>query len=187
MVVIAGDVVAYWRPELPRLVGNILEPLLLMNGNVVAIPGNHEYDCGSPEILGLILGELNVRLLRNEAWRHEGITWVGIDSASMGMDDAHEAMFGIESPAICIWHEPDMVDRLPEGCSLMLSGHSHGGQFVFPGGFTPMHTNLGRRFVKGYFKDAPTPLYVSRGIGTTGPPSRLNCAPEVALLTLIPG
>jgi predicted MPP superfamily phosphohydrolase len=69
----------------------------------------------------------------------------------------------------------------------MMSGHSHGGQFRFPGGYTPMHTDLGRAHPRGFYPDAPTPLYVSRGIGTTGPPSRFNCPPEVAILTLMPG
>ena len=89
-------------------------------------------------------------------------------------------------PIIALWHEPDVVDHLPKGAALMLSGHSHGGQFTFPGGYTPMHTLNGRKYVRGFFPHAPTPLYVSRGIGTTGPPSRLNCAPEVSLLELTP-
>ena len=79
-----------------------------------------------------------------------------------------------------------MVDLLPTGCILQLSGHSHGGQFTFPGGFTPMHTKLGEKYVRGFYPEASTPIYVSKGIGTTFLPSRLNCAPEVSILTLVP-
>ncbi len=185
-VVLAGDVVAMWKPEIPAIVGDILEPLLLMEGNAAAVPGNHEYEFGNPEILHMILHELNVRLLRNESWKHDGITWVGVDSAVARMDDANEAMKDVSGPAICLWHEPDMVDRLPHGCQLMISGHSHGGQFRF-GSFAPMYTRLGKRYPLGYYDETPTPLYVSRGIGTTGPPSRFMCPPEVSILTLVPG
>jgi predicted MPP superfamily phosphohydrolase len=189
MVVLTGDLVSYWRPQTVRALGELLEPLLLMEGAVVAVPGNHDYEHGSPDLLEPILDELNIKLLRNESWTHAGITWVGIDSAKMGQDDAQLAFEGIEgdpNPKIAVWHEPDMVDFLPEGCVLQISGHSHGGQFRFPGGYTPMHSDLGRKYPLGFYPDAPTPLYVNRGIGTTGPPSRFNCAPEVTLLTLEP-
>ncbi len=187
MVVIAGDFVESWNPSVPRILGDCLEQLLLMDGNVVAIPGNHDYYRGDPEILRMICDELNIKLLRNEVWRHAGITWVGIDSASDGhAEPAYAMSLADADPCIALWHEPDMVDYLPRGCVLQLSGHSHGGQFRFPGGFTPMHTENGRKYPRGFYPDAPTPIYVSRGIGTTFLPSRLNCAPEVAILTLVP-
>lgn len=185
-VVLPGDTVAYWAMSIPRLIGDMLEPLLLMNGSAAAVVGNHEYDCGSPSLLAPILDELNIRFLRNESWHHDGVTWVGVDSAIARRDDVVKSMHGVTGPAVCLWHEPDMVDHLPPGCALMISGHSHGGQFRFPGGFTPMHTNLGRKYPRGYYPHAPTPLYVSRGIGTTGFPSRFLCPPEVSILTLVP-
>jgi predicted MPP superfamily phosphohydrolase len=186
MVVIAGDIVSYWSASVPALVGDMLAPLLLMEGSVVAVPGNHEYSNGTPELLAPILDELNIKLLRNEAWHHNGITWVGVDTAIQHRHNPWRAMKDVTAPAICIWHEPDKVDVLPAGCSLMLSGHSHGGQFRFPGGYTPMHSKFGRKYPRGYYEDAPTPLYVTRGIGTTGPPTRFNCPPEVTILTLLP-
>lgn len=186
MVVLPGDFVAYWKAESPRVLGEILEPLLMMDGNVVAVPGNHDYVHGSPEILEMILGELNIRLLRNESWRRDGVTWVGVDSAVAHQADPVRAMAGVSDPAICVWHEPDAVDRLPSGCALMLSGHSHGGQFRLPLGITPMHSKMGKKYPRGFYSEAPTPLYVSRGVGTTGPPSRFLCPPEVSILTLVP-
>ena len=187
MVVIAGDFVQDWRTSTPWLLGESLELLLLMEGNVVAVPGNHDYDKGDPELLEMICDELNIKLLRNEAWTHAGVTWVGVDSASESMADPGAAMRHVHSePAVAIWHEPDLVSLLPQGCALQLSGHSHGGQFRFPGGYTPMHTDLGKIYPRGYYPEAKTPLYVSRGIGTTFLPSRLLCPPEVSILTLVP-
>lgn len=187
MIAIVGDFVAYWHSGIPKLLGDVLEPLLLMDGRVVAIPGNHEYDLGNPEPLKMILDELNVKLLRNEVWVNQGISWVGIDSFNEGMAEPAKAMAEIkESPAICLWHECDAVDFLPSGCQLMIAGHSHGGQFTFPGGFTPMHSFMGKKYPRGFYANAPTPLFTTRGVGTTGWPSRLNCPPEVAILELVP-
>jgi hypothetical protein len=90
-----------------------------------------------------------------------------------------------ERPRLAIWHEPDAVRFLPAVFDLMLSGHSHGGQFVFPGGFIPMTTKNGRKYIGGFYSNATTPLFVTKGVGTTGPPSRFLCPPEVVLLTLI--
>jgi uncharacterized protein len=186
MVVLGGDLVAYWKPSSEDMLAEVLEPLILMDGNAVAIPGNREYECGTPKRLEHVLDTLNIRLLRNESWHHAGIDWIGIDSANMGMANPYAALKGVgDGPAIVLWHEPDMVDYLPFEADLMLSGHSHGGQFRFPGGLTPMTSRNGKKYMSGFFPDAPVPLYVSRGIGTTGPPSRFLCPPEVSILELV--
>ena len=185
-VALVGDYVNVWQPGSARWLGETLEPLRLMNGAAAAIPGNHDYHLGTPELLAPIFAELNVRFLRNERWRHDGIDWVGVDSAIEGASRPEEALRGAEAPAVCLWHEPDMVDDLPPGCALMLSGHAHGGQGRLFGRFKPAKTKLGRKYVEGFFPDAPTPLYVSRGVGTTLFPMRLDVPPEVSILTLIP-
>lgn len=189
MVVLPGDIVAYWKPEVVDMLTDVLEPLLLMNGSVVAVPGNHEYWSGTPDLIRPIYDQLNIKLLQNEAWRHVGVTWTGIDSAAEGSADPFAAMRVtslMDDPVVVLWHEPDLVEWLPSGASLMISGHSHGGQFRLPNGWAPMYTRLGEKYVDGFYPDAPTPLYVSRGIGTTGPPSRLFCPPTVDILTLEP-
>lgn len=186
MVAIVGDFVARWSPHVIEMLGETLEPLLLMQGNVVAIPGNHEYVGGDPECLALICDELNIRLLRNEHWTHQGIQWIGIDSANAGKADPAKAFHGVNSdhPQVVLWHEPDVVDWLPSGADLMLSGHSHGGQFLTPWGQPFIGSKNGRKYRRGFFDQTPTPLYVTSGVGTTGPPSRLYCPPEVVVLTL---
>jgi hypothetical protein len=163
-----------------------LDPVLLMEGSAVAVAGNHEYVCGTPEFLRPILDRVNTKLLRNELWVHQGIQWIGIDSANAHRANPFLAMQDMsDDPAVVLWHEPDVVEWLPDGADLMLSGHTHGGQFRFPGGIVPMTTENGRRYLDGWFPEAPTPLFVTRGIGTTGPPSRFLCAPQVAILNLI--
>lgn len=188
MVALVGDFVARWKPRVIPMLGEVLEPMLLMNGNVVACAGNHEYFSGTPEPLVDICDELNIRLLRNENWLHQGIQWVGVDSANAGMADVDAAFHALEptphTPTIVLWHEPDVVADLCGRGDLMLSGHSHGGQFLTPWGQAFVGPHNGRKYRRGFYPETPTPLFVTSGVGTTGPPSRLFCPPEVVILTL---
>lgn len=188
-VVIAGDVVSYWKLESPWHIEAVLGMLEPMRGRVIAVPGNHDYWNGDATLLQPILEELGIVLLRNQSVEIGGIRWVGVDSANEGYADPITAFTEVpfDEPTIAVWHEPDFVDMLPPGAALMLSGHSHGGQWRFPWGWTPMHTEGGTRYVDGFYPNASTPVYVSRGIGTTGPPARLGALAEVAILELFHG
>ncbi len=92
-------------------------------------------------------------------------------------------------PIVLLCHAPDYVDDLiivPEGkaVSLMLAGHTHGGQIRLPL-IGPMELpELGLKYVEGWFRFGSLQLYVNRGLGTVGVPIRFNCPPEIALLTL---
>ncbi len=188
-VVLAGDVISRGFPDAAAHAEAVLRPLCALDTPVIAVFGNHEAECGARRLVAAY-ERLGIRLLRNQACRTpDGVVWAGVDSARLCVHDPAEAMRqarALDGPIVAVWHEPDMVECLPPGAALMLAGHSHGGQWVFPGGFTPMHTFMGSRFVAGFFDETPTPLYVSRGVGTTGPPARNNCPPEVSLLELHP-
>jgi len=191
VIAIAGDFVGSWKTSSPWLLEAALGALRLRENAVVAVPGNHDYWNGDPRLLQPICDELEIVLLRNGIWRKDGVIWAGIDSFNTLSSDPFSTMnealsSAKKEPVVVLWHEPDAVEYLPEGGALMLSGHSHGGQFRFPWGWTPMHTRGGESYVEGYFPEAPTPLYVSRGLGTTGPPSRLGVLPEVTILNLFP-
>src|SRR5258706_3445704 len=66
----------------------------------------------------------------------------------------------------------------------VLSGHTHGGQVVLPGVGAIAH----RRFpvLSGLGSRENTTMFVSRGVGTVYVPIRINCPPEVAIVTLTP-
>lgn len=187
MVVLAGDTVEDWYRPRQALVEEVLSPLLLMEGSVVAVPGNHDYYGGHAMHLAPIFDRLNIKYLVNEVWVHHGISWVGIDSVVTGKPEPVETAMKVHTaPAIAVWHEPDHVTDLPPGIALQISGHTHGGQFRFPGGYTPTFPHKGKLYPRGFFPNTSTPLYVSRGVGVTGPPTRFNCPPEVTVLELHP-
>ncbi len=65
------------------------------------------------------------------------------------------------------------------GISLVLSGHTHGGQ-VFPG--TWIAARVWRKAVHGLSRFGATSLYTSYGAGTWGPPQRFLTFPEITLI-----
>lgn len=184
IVCMVGDYVSNWYPHSEAMLAHVLGPLAELR--TIAVPGNRDYYKGDPENLRPVFDKYGIELLRNEMIVLDGIQWIGIDSANKQQADPFAAFqkYDPDQPAITLWHEPDMVEWLPEGPSLMLSGHSHGGQFTTPWGWAPMRSKNGEKYLRGFYPNAPTPLYVSRGLGTTGPPSRLFCLPEVTIISL---
>ncbi len=94
-----------------------------------------------------------------------------------------------DAPVILMAHAPDYADdvrRHPKGqdVGLILSGHSHGGQVRLPIIGPMILPPMGRKYVHGHFHLGPTQLYVNRGLGAVGLPFRLNCPPEITVLTL---
>jgi predicted MPP superfamily phosphohydrolase len=67
---------------------------------------------------------------------------------------------------------------------LQLSGHSHGGQIRIPFLGPPFLPPLARKYPWGLRQIGRLALYTNVGIGTIEVPIRLNCPPEVTLITL---
>lgn len=90
-------------------------------------------------------------------------------------------------PIILLAHEPDFADQvIGRPVSLILSGHTHGGQVRIPF-LKPRLPELGRKYVEGHFSlPGGLQLYVNRGIGTIDLPFRFRCPPELTVLTLEP-
>lgn len=194
-----GDLVGFWHSQSEAMIADALAPLRDSGACVLAVAGNRDSLIRSrvaPHATArqrlhryrAALHEQEINLLENQSVELDGIDFVGIGSATLGLADPVQAFSRAapDRPRIVLWHEPDAVDYLGYAAHLMVSGHSHGGQFTFPWGWTPMHTKLGEKYVRGWYPQAPVPLYVSRGIGTTGYPARLGCPPEVAILELHP-
>jgi predicted MPP superfamily phosphohydrolase len=89
---------------------------------------------------------------------------------------------------ILLAHNPDTADTdYATRVDVILSGHTHGGQVVFPFLGPPLLPVNNKAYSSG-LKRSPrgTPVFISRGIGWAVYPVRLNCLPEIAVLELIP-
>jgi predicted MPP superfamily phosphohydrolase len=156
-----------------------------------AILGNHDMANTLTRVIPA-LEDAGIPVLVNDAVRIEtgkGDLWVvGIDDGLLGKPDLDAAYAGVpaDAPSICLWHEPDLVEKsAPYGSFLQLSGHTHGGQVRLPV-VGPLATpNLGEKYVLGRFQAGDMELYVSAGIGMYRPPVRLGCPPELTMVRLV--
>jgi predicted MPP superfamily phosphohydrolase len=162
-----------------------------------AIFGNHDV-LVSEGIVGAALRDNGIAVLRNSYLpleRNGARLWLaGLDDPVEGRPDPEAAVPAsirnrTGEPVILLCHAPDYVDKLrkhPAGqaVSLVLSGHTHGGQVRIP--LMPLvHLPpLGRKYVEGWFSFGSMQLHVNRGLGTVGVPFRFRCAPELTVLTL---
>jgi len=120
----------------------------------------------------------------------------GIDIHIAGIDDWIEgtpqmdvALGPIPNDGLTLLlsHNPDALQHHDiQKVDLMLSGHTHGGQLVFPfwGAAHTQTEYVGRHNVSGYHQQATTHYYISRGIGE-GIPLRFQARPEITLITVV--
>lgn len=112
----------------------------------------------------------------------------GVDDWATGRPNLRAALGDttLDDACLLLSHNPDFVERIRDPrVDLVLSGHTHGGQVVLPLIGAPVTASrYGRKYVHGLVQGPSARVYVSRGVGTIGPPVRLRCPPEVALITL---
>ena len=87
---------------------------------------------------------------------------------------------------ILLSHNPDAIDtQFDTPLSLVLSGHTHGGQVVIPFFGPPILPVKNKKYSSGLITTAKTKLFISKGVGCSGLPVRFNCYPEIAVLELV--
>jgi uncharacterized protein len=189
LVALTGDFVTYSRENIEPA-SEILRNLRARYG-VFAVLGNHDFRVGANAIT------LALRRQRIEVLRNQNVT-IGFGGASLyvaGVDDygygadVRRAMRGIprDAATLLLAHNPRIISLAARhGVSLVLSGHTHGGQVNLP----LLGTVYGRspeqmRYKIGWDRLGTTQIYVSRGIGTIVLPWRLRCPAEISLLELL--
>lgn len=182
MIVLGGDYVTWGERGYVGPVTDLLAPLRAPHG-VFAILGNHDDDRDMPSALTA----KGFTVLRDQRTRvaigGEALELAGIRFWTRRPQDIARVIGQTRYTTILLAHDPR---RLREAAALgvpaVLSGHTHGGQVVMPG----VGAIARRRFpvVEGLGQRDNTRIFVSRGVGTVYVPIRLNCPPEVAVVTL---
>jgi predicted MPP superfamily phosphohydrolase len=184
LIVLGGDYVTWGDRQYVGPAAEALSPLSAPNG-VFGILGNHDDDHEMP----LALAKNHVEVLK-DARTHLTINGVGVDLAGIRYwtrrpADIAAIVRGASSPVILLAHDPRrLTEAAALGIPLVLSGHTHGGQVVLPG----LGAIAAQKFpvIAGVGRLQRTVMFVSRGVGTVYVPVRINCPPEVALLTVQP-
>jgi len=189
IIVITGDFVSNSVKYIP-VAGSGLKQLTAPYG-VYGCLGNHDYYTGAKEVRKQ-MESIGMNILLNSSEeieiKGEKLSIAGLDDLWVGKPDFDAALAATinSDMVILLSHNPDTFPTAANrNVNLTLSGHTHGGQVgvkLLGNHYSFVH--LVTPYVMGEFNIGNSKLYVNRGIGTVGPPIRLNSTPEITIFTL---
>ena len=184
LIIVGGDYVTNRDRRYVQPAADALSGLTAPHG-VFAVLGNHDDERDVPSALAQagigVLKDARTRL----PIRGQDVDIAGLRYWTSRVHDVARVVRGASPNLILIAHTPKrLIEAAALSVPLLLSGHTHGGQIVLPG----LGPIAAREFpvIAGVARRENTTVFVSRGVGTVYLPVRVNCPPEVALLTLKP-
>jgi hypothetical protein len=193
LVLIPGDLViqgvfggSFVAPEdAAKVLAGLKAPL-----GVWATMGNHDYWLDANRVVSALEKE-KIGVLQDDAVRIQrgnSYFWlVGISDFWEGPHDVRKAMSQVKdvAPVLMVTHNPDIFPLLTDRFSLLVAGHTHGGQVYLPLLGRPIvPSRFGERFAVGHVIENGRHLFVSTGVGTSIFPVRFRVPPEVTVLEL---
>ena len=203
IIVITGDFIDYYRTDTDISLEFLRR--LISVAPVYYIPGNHEARideypqfCASAERLGArVLDDCLVSVVRGDSKidivgvkdpyfykEYEPVPERRIDILSEKLKSLLQAG---ESYTVLLSHRPELAELYADsGVDLALCGHAHGGQFRLPfvGGVFSPSQGLLPKYTCGLYETKGKRMIVSRGIGNSSFPFRINNSPELVLIRL---
>ncbi|MBZ6193145.1 metallophosphoesterase [Streptomyces olivaceus] len=193
------DTINSTQPDLVAVVGDLVDGSVKDLGPAAAplsqlkarhgayfVTGNHEYFSGAEQWVAEVrrLGLLPLENARTELPHFDlaGVNDVAGEDEGQGPDYAR-ALGDRDRSRACVLlaHQPVQIhDAVDHGVDLQLSGHTHGGQ-LWPGNLIAGAANP---TVAGLERYGDTQLYVSRGAGAWGPPTRVGAPSDITVIEL---
>ncbi len=196
IIVITGDMIDSRRTDVEKAV-ELVEGL---GGEIPIyyVTGNHESRVSEYSELEEKLVENGVNVLRNKNQSIEidgsYINIIGVDDPAFGYssDEMYDTITGLKGDSynILLSHRPELFGMyIQTGVDLVLSGHAHGGQVRIPfiGGLAAPNQGFFPKYTEGLYENGGTSMIVSRGLGNSIIPLRVNDPPELVIITLKSG
>lgn len=193
IIVFTGDTVDNFHTDIESALIFIeqaikIAPCYYVTGNHEAWIGHVEFSELENKMIswGVVVLHGEGVLLEKE---DEIIFLVGIDDPdySYGFSKKLPELVNREHFTILLSHRPEYFDEYVScGYDLVLSGHAHGGQFRLPfiGGILAPNQGWFPKYDSGAFTKENTTMIVSRGLGNSVVPIRINNPPELILIEL---
>ncbi|MFF1745814.1 metallophosphoesterase [Streptomyces mirabilis] len=193
------DTINATQPDLIAVVGDLVDGSVKDLGPAAAplarlrarhgsyfVTGNHEYYSGAAQWVREVR-ELGLHPLENARTEMAGFDLAGVNDVA-GESEGHGPDFGralgdrdTARAVVLLAHQPVQIhDAVKHGVDLQLSGHTHGGQ-LWPGNYI---AELANPTVAGLERYGDTQLYVSRGAGAWGPPTRVGAPSDITVVEL---
>jgi uncharacterized protein len=180
----------------------VLADLRARHGVLVTL-GNHDVAAGADAVTAALRALTPFTVLRNQriTVERDGATLEIIGLDDLGRDWArgvpeHPALpllagaVAAETPLVVLSHRPDCFEQAAAlGASLVLAGHTHGGQIGLPSVVSGRVRNPAEaitRYDRGVFRSGTATLVVSNGLGFTAQPVRLFTPRQIGCLDLHP-
>jgi predicted MPP superfamily phosphohydrolase len=183
LIILGGDYVTYGNRGFVGPVAELLAPLAGAKYGSLAVLGNHDDD----KDMAAALARRGFTVLKDQRTsitiNGEVIDFAGVRFWTRRLSDVAHVLKGTGPTTVLLAHDPRRLTEAAQlDVQLVLSGHTHGGQVVLPG----LGAIAAKKFpvLAGTATRENTSLFVSRGVGTVYIPVRMNCPPEVAVLTL---
>ncbi|MET8790021.1 metallophosphoesterase [Streptomyces pseudogriseolus] len=193
------DTINSTQPDLIAVVGDLVDGSVKDLGPAAAplaqltarhgsffVTGNHEYFSGAEQWVEEVrrLGLHPLENARTELPHFDlaGVNDVAGEDEGQGPDFAR-ALGDRDRARACVLlaHQPVQIhDAVDHGVDLQLSGHTHGGQ-LWPGNLIASGANP---TLAGLDRYGDTQLYVSRGAGAWGPPTRVGAPSDITVIEL---
>jgi uncharacterized protein len=195
LVLVAGDLVIQdvmgGRFVPPEEIATALSRLRAPLG-VYAVLGNHDRWLDARRVMAA-LSRVGIPVLEDRAVAiSQGgppFWLVGFSDYWTAPHDVRRALAQVKdgAPVLAFTHNPDLFPEVPSRVSLMLAGHTHGGQVYFPLlGRLVVPSRFGERYAIGHVVENGRHLFVTAGVGTSIVPVRFLVPPEISILQLNP-
>lgn len=200
IIVLTGDLIDANRTDIDVAINFIKEINTI--APIYFVSGNHEANISEYSKLKERLEENKVIILDNKIEKLRNneteINLIGIDDPQMAYErsvldseiikvELNNGEYNDNKYSILLSHRPELFDTYVEkNMDLVLSGHAHGGQIRIPfiGGIVAPNQGLFPKYTSGIFEKDKTTMIVSRGIGNSILPFRINNRPELVVITL---
>jgi hypothetical protein len=188
LIVLTGDYTTAYKSYIEPC-AEALSGLRAPEG-VWAVLGNHDHATdGQLTTRALARGKIEVFKNHNTLLRRgpDTLRLAGLDDWTWNAHDWRRTLNGLDAkrPSVLLAHQPRTLDWADAmNFSLLLSGHTHGGQIRLPIIGEPARISKDLRYLRGRYERRQTQLYVSRGTGIIGLPLRFGVRPEIAVLKL---
>ena len=193
LIVILGDYISGGRRDHemdPEVFAPLLKDFRAPLG-VYSVLGNHDWWFDGNRVRRAL--ETNgIKVLENEVAkldaRGTSFWLVGLSDLWTRPQLVTETLANVpaDAPLIALTHNPDIFPQLPPGVSLLLAGHTHGGQVSLPFiGTVVTVSKFGNRYISGHILENGRHLFITTGIGTSIYPVRFGVPPEIVLLTIV--
>ena len=191
LITLTGDYFSYNLNDYDVSLEKSFKKLKAPHGKF-GVLGNHDHWMSAEKIRkifknsGIIDLSNDVITLKKDEDR---LNLCGVDSYTVCADNLDEVISKMPKniPSILLAHEPDFAKESSQTglFDLQISGHSHGGQLIIPKiETTPFRGPNSTKYPVGLYKVGDMVQYTSKGLGTNSFRIRINCKPEITIITL---